>query len=477
MSTSPLDGGDLPGQEYVEDFSFPAQFTQQMDSSPPTVQGLIAGQTNATDITPVDGGSAQTKLWNLAQIHAQLDAIVLTFPAKTNIEFPRVLAQMLATWSLNTGTGAYSESGTGAFAGASASLSLSAQGRGQGSASALGDITPIFAPKPTYLPVLDYFFFLPNPVTLSAILTRATAIATALAGTATVVNDWPIFAPQVHSFFVLSSKVSVSCEQAARCNTSYSLVGGGSAAISSSFGTGTNEDFGPNVKVITFPECIHAAMGFTGPTMVQQPSSASALAYLAPGTNWTGAGTDVPTTLATAANGSITPTFIGPTPVPGLPNSGLYLYQPDVAVYKWGYSTVRARVFDFSIIAYPQVSLSDYSQIIGSQFVTRAAGNGYVLPILVGGAVGVWFNTGTETQPDFSAYGVTSYVQVTISPTSSSASIASATVAAFSGSPDWTAAIFSASATATQFTALQNGLAPFAFDVNSGAIISVLTPG
>jgi hypothetical protein len=314
-------------------------------------------------------------------------------------------------------------------------------------------------------------------VTLSAILTRASAIATALAGTTTTVNDWPIFAPQVHSFFVASSKVSVSCEAVARCSISFNLSGGGSESYSTSTGNGTNEDFGPNVKVVTLPESIHGPLGFTGATAVSQESSASAMAYLASGTNWPGAGSNSPTTLTTPASGFVTPTSVGPTPVPALPTSGLYLYKPDVAVYKWGYSTVRARIFDFSVISYAQVSLADFSPVIGSNYVTGAAGNGFVIPLLSGGAVGVWFNTGTETQPDFSASGVTSYVQVSISPTATSAQIATATATAFSGSPNWTAVVASFNANAVQFTALQKGLAPFAFDVTSGATISVLTPG
>lgn len=459
------------------------QSPEYLIASTDTEQEVLAASTSLpsetlgsiVDISPIDSlrSLAKTKT-----VSSQIGTFYLTFPAKRDLSLPRVLAQLLITWSVGTGTGTYEEDGTGGTVGTSGALSLNAEGTGQGSASCLGDITPIFAAHPSEnLPFLDYFFFLPNPVTLSSILTRASAIASALAGSSITVNDWLIFAPQEHSFFLASNKISVSARATARESMSFNTSGGGSASAAWSTGNGTSEDLGPNVKVITIQECIHAALAFSGPTSVSQPSSASAKAYLPPGTNWHGSGSATPTTIATAATGYVTPKFLGQTPVPGLPISGLYLYKPDVAVYNSGYSMVRAPIFDFSVIAYAQTTLADYSQLIGSELVTHAAGNGYVLPIIAGGAVGVWFQTGTETQPDFSAYGVTAYVQVTVSPTATSAAIATATVTAFSSSTYWTVAIFSASPTATQFTALTKGLTPYGFDVTSGSIISVLTPG
>ena len=330
----------MQGQDYDPLYGFLAEYTEG------EVKNGASIGTAMSDIEPENYIKSNLKTYTIPT--AALNAFYLTFPSTENIDFPRVLTALNITWDTAVGTGSYEETGTGAAAGNPANLSLSAQGRGQGSASVLGDIAPVFAPQPPpNLPVLDYFFFLPNPVTLSAILTRASAIATIIAGSATTVNAWPVFSAQVHTFILVGQKVSVSCEAAARCSVS---VGSGGASESTSTGSGTNQDYGSTVRAITLPECIHGALSFTGSTAAGTGSICSASAYLASGTNWPGAGSATPITNTAGAAGFVTPTSLSATPVAALPASGLYLYKPDVAPYKWGYSTVRARIFDFSVL-------------------------------------------------------------------------------------------------------------------------------
>jgi len=458
----------LQGQQYDPEYGFLAEYTEG------EVKNGAAIGTAVSDVEPINYIKSNLKTYTVPT--AALNSFYLTFPGTENIEFPKVLMRIDLTWDLATGSGTYSESGNGFAEGVSGSVSLVAQGRGQGSASVLGDIAPIFAPQPQpNLPVLDYFFFLPNPVTLSAILARASAIATALAGSATTVNAWPVFQPQVHTFIIVGQKVSVSCEAVARCSMSFNTGGtSGDASFSEAWssGSGTNEDFGSTVRAITLPECIHGALTVSGLTSVAQASSAQATAYLSPeGSYWHGAGSDSPITLSTAAVGAIFPASLPATPTPALPASGLYLYKPDVTTYKWGYSTVRARIFDFAVIAPVQITLVDFTN--AGPFATGGAGLAFIIPSVSGAIYGVWFQTGTESQPDLSAYGVTAYAGVSVATAATAAEVAAAVVTTFNGSIVWTVIVSPSDGNAAQFTALQAGLTVAASDVNSQAAISV----
>ena len=225
--------------------------------------------------------------------------------------------------------------------GSSASLAISANGRGQGSASVTPELIPVFNSIWTDdLPILDYFFFLPNPVTLSAVLAKVSTLAGA------AVSAWPVFKPKSHTFVLIGQKVSLSAEATARCAVS---LNASDVSETQSQGHGLNYDFGSTVRSVTIPECLHAALTLTGSTTNTSAAAATADATVLPGTNFPGAHDS--SSAGASAAGLVTPASIGATSPPALPASGLYLKSSDVALFKWGYSTVRCRVFDFGALA------------------------------------------------------------------------------------------------------------------------------
>lgn len=343
-----LPGPIVVSYEQDQEYQFPSTVSTQTVSASSITEAPAVVSGALTNVKGLD--TVQSEVTTSA-FGALIDTLFYTFPSTENIDFPKVLTDLILVWDLAAGNGDYTENGVCTLAVTPFSVSLAAEGQGQGSASVLGDLIPVFAPQPpANLPVIDYFFFLPNPVTLAQILTRASAIATILAGSAKTVSAWPVFSDKVETFILTGQKASASCRAVARCAVT---AGSGGSSVSSS-GQGGSLDLGASVKAITLPACIHGAITPTvlpsgTTTLTTNTASASASAILAPNALWTGASA-TPTPINASATGELTPATLAATPVPALPSSGLYLYKPDVAPYKAGYCTVRARIFDFSVL-------------------------------------------------------------------------------------------------------------------------------
>lgn len=392
------------------------------------------------------------------------------FPGEGDWGLPRVLLAVGIEWDISQSTGVFSSQGNGQAVGAAASLSLKSSGNAQGSASAIGDIVPIWGPEPPpSLPWLDITSSLPTPVSLSQMLTEASVKYSAFIGSATSVQPWPVFATQPHTVFMTGQKASTSADADVSCAVSIVST---DTSFAVSDGSGNKSDIGPNVKSITIPDSIHAAITFTGPAFVIVQASAYASAKLTPGQNWPGASDSNQAALFAVA--SVSPNAFAATTVSAYPTSGIYLKSPQATLGVDGLTECRFRLCDFGILSIgitlgqPQITVADFNGLTGSHFktgkaqittvdftsvsgsrlatglaqvtqlafagfpcshfVTGADGLYWLLYDFAGDAIAVWYYTGTETQPTVA--GATAYLQVTIPSSGTANAVAGNTQAA-----------------------------------------------
>lgn len=467
-----LPGTVLTEKAQDDEFSLPfTKTTQAVKASTATALAPTQGQN--TKFEPVNAVESTKIVETLNP--TIMGAFYIPYIGSSNIDLPRVLVSLTAIWSVTTGTGAYTESGTGATAGSEAALSISATGRGQGSASVLPELLPVFAEPPFgEVDIVDYFFFLPNPVRKSDVLTAVSAFASNFLGSSITVLPWPVWKPKSENFVLEGQKISLSAEATARCAVS---ISSSTVSSASSEGEGENIDLGSSIRATSLPPCIHIPLTIIGGTLNSSPVNASASAVITGGGGFPGA-SSTPAALVKTAFGGISPATIGGTTPQTTPKDGVYAYRINVENYKLGWSVVRTRTFDFATISFPQVTLVEFGSITGANFVTHSAAVSFVIPTQSNGIFAIWINTGTETQPDLSQWGVTTYFQELISPTETTAGIASKMIAQLGSglSPNFTLSL-GADSTSVYFTSVAKGVQAEAFDINTGAQFFTIQQG
>lgn len=467
----------LPGTiltEKAQDDTFSLPFTK-------TTQAVKAS--TATAAAPTQGQNTKFEPVNAVEstkIVETLDptimgAFYIPYIGSSQIDLPRVLVSLTAVWDVTTGTGAYNESGSGATAGDTVALSLSSTGRGQGSASVLPEVIPIFAEPPFgEVDIVDYFFFLPNPVRKAAVLGAVSSFATNFIGVSTTVLPWPVWKPKSETLVVSGQKVSLSAEATARSAVS---ISSGNVSSAQSSGEGENYDLGSSVRAISLPPCIHIPLEIIGGTLNSSVANASASAVITGSGGFPGAG-GAPIAITKTALGGISPATLGGTTPQTIPKIGVYAYRINVDNYRLGWSVVRVRTFDFEIISFPQVTEVEFGSLAGAHFVTGHAALSFVIPTQSNGIFAIWINTGTETQPDLSEWGVTTYFQELISPTETTAGIASKMISQLGSglSPNFTLSL-GADSTSVFFTSVAKGVQAEVFDINTGAQFFTIQQG
>lgn len=531
----------LPGPlltSYDQDPEYGFASTQTEQEVTAASQSLPTPATgNTKTITAMD--SLRSILKN-DDFSSQIDAYYEVQPCMGEIDLPKILAGITITWDVALGTGQYNEKANGIAeeAGSSTSLALNTQGKGQGSASVLADVTPLWVPHPTgRVPFVDYLFFLPSPVTQTAIINRCTAIATAIAGSATTVDALPLFQTIEHTLFISGQKVSLSSEATAKCAISVSTGGQGvSLSESTSSGSGENTDKGSNVKSVTLPACINGTLAFNGPTTISATANSKASAVITPGINWPGA--SAMDSHAAAVTGGVIPDSLTETPVTAWPASGLIVYDYQTKTFKKNYTMIVSRIFNFGLLnqtvnlGQPQITVADFNGLTGANFVvsqqqittvnftgltganfiaalqqittvgfTGLTGAHFVTSVpqittvdftglsganFVTGSAGKGFtlpSTGTTvfgiwfntgTETPPTLSGATTYVSVTISATATASAIATALKTTIAGTAVWTTSSTGAVTTLTSNALI---LQSNAADVNTGATITVTQEG
>lgn len=363
-----------------------------------------------------------------------MDSFFRAFPSLGSVNLPRVLISLGIVWDVASAAGTYTANGSGAAIGTSASVSTTAQGRAQGSASVVPELVPVWAPRWTNdIPVVDFYFFLPKNATVAEILVAASAFATIWYGTATTINAWPLFQPTEPQFAIVGQKISVSAEALATCSVSIVQGSGGTNASEAlAYATGSNKDIGDTVRPVALPECLTAGLVLTNSSN-SESVTCTADADVASGTNFPGATSSA--SASGTAYGFVTPASIGATSPPGYPISGLY-GQISSQEYEDGYSAYRVRTINMGIFPHQaQETLVDFNNVDGTNYVTGAAGLSFVL--YCNGStvvIGVWFNTGTESQPDLSSFsGSIIYCEINISSSDTGEQIATNTTSILGG--------------------------------------------
>lgn len=310
------------GQTYNDDLDVVEQYTLAVVDASTAPLG-----TNRKDITPMDSRRSRVKTVDIAAIAAVLDAYSVTYPSRTNVQLPDILTSITSVWESSAGSGEATESGSASAAGSNTSISL----HGNVSADASSTIMPeviieITRPWGQNKSCVEYYFFLPNPVTEADILAKLP-----------LVSAWPDFNPKSHTLVLRGQKAS----RRAGVHFSYSSSAGGSGGASTSYtsGTSTGQDIGSSIRAVTIPQCIHGDLDWDG-------ALPDTFEFAGARARTTGLGVlnqDTGIVLA-IASASITPATLGATPgVTEIP-LGDFLEHVEVQKYKYGYFAVRARV-------------------------------------------------------------------------------------------------------------------------------------
>lgn len=491
------------GQEYIGQYNFIAGYTETTAAN-----GTAIGN-NLTTVTPKDFLHFNVKTEVVPT--AALEAFVLAYPTTDRIYIPEELTGLTVVWNTMNGAGNYSENGTGSAFGSYAHVSIEARGRGQGSAGVLGEIFPTITHYwPHSVPVIDYFFFLPDNFSQGDLLTKLQT----LSGSA--VSLWPNFTLGSETLLVFGQKITLTAECKATCDVSVIESASSEAASEgTSAGSGSSTDTNQTVRVTTLPPTVHGVIDVIGSVVAAVEAQAVASAVVASGTNFPGARAQ-PETLFDAAVGQVYPTSLPATNPAAIPKTGLYLFTTDAQPYRWGYSTIRCRIlnagmfalgplpqitnFDFNVLTganfvgavpqittvgfaglsganfvttLPQITTADFTGLTGASFVTGSAGLAFTLPNQGGDVFGVWFNTGGETVPTIS--GATAYIEVDVVSGDTSGQLATKLATALAvQSANWSVV---AALNVVTFTSTARGVQPNAVDVNSGVAITITQPG
>lgn len=324
-----------PGQDYDEEYNILIPFTQQ------TVALGGGVGTAATDSEPADYARSTIKTINLSATRTALDGFRATYPGTVQrLELPDVLVSIDTTWESSQTTSTYAESGSGIAIGKAVSMSLSPNGSAESSASLIPDLAPLI--QSLFVkskPVIDYFLFLPTPVTL-------TQVKSALSSRYGIsVNDWPTFRPVAHNITLIGHKISLSARVSVQQGVSLSNT---DINFVNSSGVGHSGDVGTVVKTVSIPPTIHGDITIANSPPSVAASSRAQIGWTA-GTNWPSATADTGTITA-SPTATISPVFLPATSPSAIPVTGLYIQEINGTNYKYGYQLIQVRVFDFDTL-------------------------------------------------------------------------------------------------------------------------------
>lgn len=342
MSTSPLDGGNLPGQQFDEALNIVKEFTQQMDSSPPTVGSLLG--TDAIEITPNDGGSAQTRTWDVDQINAAYASLVIAYAELVSVQLPDTLTAASIIFNSAQGDGSNSQTMAGSSEGSYASLSGSLNSSAQGSASIIPVLQYTVVPTPKVnIHAMVYVFFLPDNMTIDNICTVLSGSGFANA----TVESIPLFFEQIITFSLTGQSVNLSANGSVQQSVQISA-----SNITHTLGSGAgySYQFSLDGKTVQIGPFINAEITLSSATDTAMASAAAAAVFTS-GTNWD-AETGGDSVGPVSVTGSVYPSTIPATTPSSIPVTGKYLVKLDTSPFSgFGNNMLRATVVDFSQFA------------------------------------------------------------------------------------------------------------------------------
>jgi hypothetical protein len=322
------DISDLYGRNYDEVFNIQIPYTEQILDTIPV---------GPADVDPIGDGRYLVRLYDPEAIRSVLEGFLLSYPARVNINLPRVLKSIDLEWaeSVNEGVVDNENEATGEFG------SLSQQDSGNANASL--SLSPEFALTWEDVNGSGIFaetkvFFLEGPVTTSDILTKADAL------------QWPVFKTQGATKVFKSLKVSKQLGGAISRSIGFSPNDNIGTALSKS--KQTSQDTSINPIILNIPPCIHGGFSISeSPTIAPTQNLQinlnyqSATAVSKNGQVITFGGITTGYTDSLSLQNSVVLDLPATTPS-DIPRSLKYMIDSDVTPYKFGWFLVKATIID-----------------------------------------------------------------------------------------------------------------------------------
>jgi hypothetical protein len=353
-------GYDVRTTERGVDPNWPGLYGQDYDERLNTIIPYQTQVRDATDhhgvpfldIKPKDRWKQEERLVDLSTVASILDAYLLSYPSKVNIDMPDILLDVTGVIETAFGEGANSE--TGAFdVGTSAnfSVSMALKASAQSSASLIPDVTPnIVQFWGNNLDAMHYGFYIAQPTDLSTWPALIAAKLATLVGSPVI--NWPKFAPKSVTITAKGMKGSVQATASSQGSAAQSTCGTScpSTTSTSAGGTGFSHEKSLNLKTVRISPTIHSNITIGGAHTGSQHISAHAHAD-ATGLGPVGGEDHVEPDDVTAEIYNGAPGNYSIDPSPGAttwPGSGMHLYKLDGQPYKYGYVLFHAIVVDAS---------------------------------------------------------------------------------------------------------------------------------
>lgn len=309
---------ELAGQDYDEQLDVVLPFTRQIKDA-----GAGIG-TARTNIKTVDAWREESQTIDFAAAAAILDAYLLIYESRVNIDLPDKLISVTGILENSVGEGLNEETaGAPVFVG-DYSISMSLRASAQSSANILPDTVILIKQFwGSNIKCSVIHFFLPSPVIGSNLIDKINDILSPL-----VISPWPKYNPAMATLTAMGQRVSLQVVASSQGSASFS--GSGSSSTTEG-GTGYSKEVGLTLKTIRISPTIHGEISVGGDTDATESISASATAEA------TGLGPAETSAQSASVNASITPTILPATDGDiDWPTSGYFLYRVEARPYKIG---------------------------------------------------------------------------------------------------------------------------------------------
>ncbi len=297
-----------------------------------TARGAELGQ-SSRNIQGINPATDLVETIDISSAQSFMSAYSSILPGRTRVEFPPVMTG----WDIlqNSSIGDGSTGTTFAFGSwhISGSYSIPVHQEAEASMAVMPEFVEFMAPEKgnhRYLSTKKVVFFLPSPVTDSAVLSRLSAIL------AVSVTAWPNFNPQE------TVAVMIGREGSVRVTADYHLQDGGGSGGSTEHAevgaTGYSKRAGLTIRTTRVRPSIHADLSAGGSSSFSDSLCATADA----------AGQSI-TECLDAVVGEWNIYNLGATPGDtSIPTSGVRLIRTESELYKYDYVMIQCETLDFA---------------------------------------------------------------------------------------------------------------------------------
>lgn len=324
-STTSRDVSDIPdldGVDYEESFDVQIPYTERISTVKPT---------GSAEAVPLDDTRYLVREYDKDDIESYLSSFLQTYPTTISMDLPRVLEDITIEWDEKTTEGSYINTPV------AAGVLYQFSNTDKGEASTLSSATPLVSLSfkdvwSRNIPATVFIFFLKNPVTESAILSKTGS------------SKWPTFKTKSNVITGKAVEIQASVSVSASINIQQPKPSefGGYTDISN------QRDFKRSITPITvnIPPCLHGnfTINEEKPLIAEITANSKTAAY---GTisALTSTGTAKIEDVAFIRGDLIA------TDPSDIPKSGKYLIDSNVDFFKYGFSIVRATVINASVFA------------------------------------------------------------------------------------------------------------------------------